>query len=136
MANPENAKPLGPADGIKALQKTLEDPRIEFRRGHLSMDIADLHLAFADDDDFTAATLAIGREIAIALRDPVKYGAELSGNLRGLRRAAFPPLDSRDACLRLVIEPLPKGRMRLYAFRHRHSPPKPYALVRQRRTTK
>lgn len=123
---------LGLADAIKALQKALEDGRLQYKRKHVSTDIADLHLPFSDDDSFTAAILAIARAIQIALRNPGTYGKQLSGNLSGLRRAAFPPLASADASLRLIVEPLKGGPMHIYAFRHRHNPPKPYSIIKRR----
>jgi hypothetical protein len=132
VAGDKNQDKFEPADAIKVLQKALEDGRLQHKKKHVATDIADLHLPFTDDDGFTAALLAIAREIQIALRNPGAYGKPLSGNFSGLRRAAFPPLRSKRACLRLVIEPLKDGSTRIHAFRHRHNPPNPYSVVGQR----
>lgn len=121
-----------PADAIKTLQLVLADRRIEYAHANVSIDLADLHRPFPEDESFANAVLAVAREIAVALRDPASYGKQLEGTLKNLRRGAFGPLGSNDACLRLVVEPTTDAGMRIIAFRHRHQTPRPYSVVGER----
>lgn len=121
-----------PAEAIKDLETALKDPRVEYKRAYVSTDLTELRMAFPDDASFAKAVLAVVREIKVALGDPAKYGKPLSRKLKGLRRGAFTPLDSRHACLRLVAEPVKHGGIRIYAFRHRHQPPGPYIVAGDR----
>ncbi len=129
---PQPANPPGPAEAIGALRRLLADPRIEFQRRYVGEDLADLHLAFPADADFTNAVLAVAQELQRAFRDPANYGVVLQHQLVALRRGAFPPLGETKAVLRLVIRPIDVTRFQLIAFRHRHHPPKPYYTIGQR----
>jgi hypothetical protein len=124
--------PARPDDAIRRLFATLRLPGVRTVRSFVALDLANLRRAQTEDSEFSAAVLAVGREILLALRAPSEYGVPVSHELNGCRRSKFESHLSDESNLRLIFRPSKPDGIEIIAFGHRDFPDSVYFTARGR----
>lgn len=111
-----------PADAKKILFNVLKTEGILIVPQYVAQDLASVRRAFPTDEGYSAALLAIAKEIAKAFRTPDSYGSPTSFKLEGWRRSKFASTGSAEANLRLIFRPAQPSGIEILAFGERTFP--------------
>src|SRR5665213_2525125 len=98
----------------------------------MSRRISQTCAAHTDDAEFSAAILAIAKELRIAHASPASYGVAIEHELAGWRRSKFSSTQSSDAHLRIVFRPAKPSGMEVLAFGDRDFPETVYFTAKNR----
>ncbi|TAM56312.1 hypothetical protein EPN52_14440 [bacterium] len=100
---------------------------------HISDDIANLRLAYDQDDAYIAAIDAVAKEVLLVTREPGR-GTDFQHAHTGWKRSKFQSCVRRNqrADLRLVYRVLGEGSIELRGFGHRHEPQSIYHTLTKR----
>jgi murein DD-endopeptidase MepM/ murein hydrolase activator NlpD len=123
---------LSPSDAIKILGQTIGVEGVKIVPAYVARDLANVRRARPNDVDFTAAVLAIAREIRSAQTAPAQFGAAVEHELEGWRRSKFSAKVTEKADLRLVFRPARPTGIEILAFGDRDFPETVYHTAKSR----
>ena len=107
---------FGPSDAIKVLHRAIGLDGVRIVPSYVAQDLASLRRARSDDAEFTAAVLAIAREIHAAQRSPTRFGVPIDHALDGWRRSKFSAKDGSAGDLRLIFRAAKPTGIEILAF--------------------
>lgn len=122
---------IGPSDAIRLLFRAIGRRGVKVVPSYVAQDLAGIRRARPDDRQFTAAVLAVTKEIQTALKSPAQFGVEVSHQLEGWRRSKFASCGG-DAHLRLDFRPAEPAGIEILAFGDREFPDSVYRIAKER----
>jgi hypothetical protein len=125
--------PRTPGDALRILFGSIRSGGIAVEPSYVAEDLANLRRACPNDGNFSAAVLAVAKEIQIAAASPSTHGVAVQHDLQGWRRSKFASKTGGEAHLRLVFRGAKGGGMDVLAFGDRDFPDTIYYTAKRRR---